>query len=62
MTLFRRRLFWKVYLTLLFSLLAVAVLMGTLMWLVGENSRERWSGFHIRLGDQMLPGRDRPPR
>ena len=61
MMVFRRRLFWKVYLTLLSSLVVVAVLTGTLMWLVGENSREHWSGFHIRLGDQMLPGRDSAP-
>jgi signal transduction histidine kinase len=61
MNLFRRRLFWKVYLTLLSSLVAVAVLMGTFWWLVGENSHEREGAFHIRLSDPLIPGRDSPP-
>ena len=34
----RRRLFWKVYLTLLASLVAVAFLMGAFWWLVGERA------------------------
>ena len=40
MIVFRRRLFWKVYLALLLSLITVAVLVGGLMWLIGEAPRE----------------------
>ena len=58
---FPRRLFWKVYLTLLASLVAVAFLMGALWWLIGENSHERWGGFRIHLSSQVLPERDSPP-
>ena len=61
MIVFRRRLFWKVYLTLLSSLVAVAVLMGSFWWLVGETPRERWGAFRIRLSDQIVPERDSPP-
>jgi signal transduction histidine kinase len=61
MIVFRRRLFWKVYLTLLSSLVAVAVLMGSFWWLVGESPHERWGAFHIRLSDQIIPERDSPP-
>jgi signal transduction histidine kinase len=61
MIVFRRRLFWKVYLTLLSSLVAVAVLMGAFFWLVGERPHERWGAFHIRLSDQIVPERDNPP-
>lgn len=61
MIVFRRRLFWKVYLTLLASLVAVAVLMGGLWWLFGESSHERWGAFRIRLTDEIVPARDNPP-
>ncbi len=37
----RHRLFWKIYLTLLSSLVAVAVLMGCFWWLLAELSGER---------------------
>ena len=33
----QRQLFWKVYLTLLASLVAVAVLMGSFWFLLGES-------------------------
>ncbi|WP_158813633.1 HAMP domain-containing sensor histidine kinase [Methylocapsa sp. S129] len=61
MTVFGRRLFWKVYLTLLASLVAVAVLMGTFWGMVGENPHDRWGAFHIRLDDLNVPARDGPP-
>jgi signal transduction histidine kinase len=61
MIVFRRRLFWKVYLTLLASLVAVAVLMGAFWWMMGESPRERWGEFHIRLADEIVPARDDPP-
>ncbi len=40
----RRRLFWKIYATLLSSLVAVAILMGCMWWLLAEVSGERWGG------------------
>jgi hypothetical protein len=61
MMVFRRRLFWKVYLTLLASLVAVTVLMGGLWWLFGESSHERFGAFRVRLNDEMVPARDNPP-
>ena len=59
-SLIRRRLFWKVYLTMLTSLVAVAVLMGTLWWLLGESPQERWVAFRVHLADSLAPGSDRP--
>lgn len=56
-----RRLFWKVYLTLLASLIAVAVLMGAFWTLIGENSRERMGAFHVKLDDWNIPQVDSPP-
>ncbi len=40
MSLFRRRLFWKIYLTLLASLVAAIVVMGAFFWFLGEAQRE----------------------
>ncbi len=57
----QRRLFWKVYLTLLASLVTVAVLMGSLWWLLGELPQERWGEFRIHLSNQMIPNEDKPP-
>jgi signal transduction histidine kinase len=56
MTVIHRRLFWKIYLTLLASLVAVAVLMGSLWWLLGDRMRERWGDFHIHLPDRIVLG------
>ena len=56
-----RRLFWKVYLTLLASLLAVAFLMGAFWWSIGERSHERWGASHVQLDDWSVPARDDPP-
>ena len=61
MTGMRRRLFWKVYLTLLASLVAVAFLVGTFWSLVGDMSHERLGSFHVKLADWSLPERDSPP-
>jgi signal transduction histidine kinase len=60
MIIVRRRLFWKVYLALLASLVASAVLMAVFWWLVGEGSRER-PELRIHLSDQIIPVRDNPP-
>ncbi len=40
MSLFRRRLFWKIYLTLLASLVVAIVVMGAVFWFLGEAQRE----------------------
>jgi signal transduction histidine kinase len=58
---FRRRLFWKIYLTLLVSLVSVAVLIGVFWWLVGEGPREGQGSFHIHLSEKIVPERDNPP-
>ncbi len=57
----RRRLFWKVYLTLLSSLVAVAFLMGGLWSVIGESPRESWGEVHTPLDDWNPPQRDDPP-
>ena len=58
---FPRRLFWKVYFTLLSSLVAVAFLMGAFFWLIGDNPRARLSATRISLDDLAIPQRDDPP-
>jgi signal transduction histidine kinase len=57
----QRRLFWKVYLTLLASLVAVAVLMGAFWWLIGENGRPTWGAFRLEVDERLIPERDSPP-
>ena len=52
---FRHRLFWKIYATLLSSLVAVAVLMGALWWLLGETPQERWGTLQSRLNHALTP-------
>ena len=61
MIVIQRRLFWKIYLTLMASLVAVAVLMGALWSLVGENGRPRWGAFHLQVDERLIPARDSPP-
>jgi signal transduction histidine kinase len=56
----RRRLFWRVYLTLLASLLAVAFLMAAFWWSIGERPHERWGASHVQLDDWSIPARDDP--
>ena len=56
----RRRLFWRVYLTLLASLLAVAFLMGAFWWSIGERQHERWGASHVQLDDWSIPAHDDP--
>ena len=57
----RRRLFWKVYLTLLTSLVAVAILIGAFWWAIGEHAHELWGVSHVQLDDWSIPARDDPP-
>ena len=58
---FRRRLFWKIYLTMLSSLLAVTFLVGLAFWWVGANSGQHWSAMHIRRADQLVLAHDSRP-
>ncbi len=57
----RRRLFWKVYLTLLASLVAAAFLISGFWTLIGEGPRERLGSFHVRLSDWNIPAHDDYP-
>ena len=59
MNLIRRRLFWKVYLTLLSSLVAVALLMGGFWRLMGNRGLDE-NVLRIRLTDQIALERTRP--
>jgi signal transduction histidine kinase len=56
-----RRLFWRVYFTLLISLVAVTFLMGAFFWLIGESPRARLSPVRVSINDLMIPQRDDPP-
>jgi signal transduction histidine kinase len=60
MIVFRRRLFWKVYLALLSSLIAVVVLIGGLWALVGEIPHDRPGAVRIHLDDHIVPQRGSP--
>ncbi|MBV8663400.1 MAG: two-component sensor histidine kinase, partial [Hyphomicrobiales bacterium] len=57
----RRRLFWKVYLTLLASLVLVAFLIGGFWSLIGEGAPERPGPVHVRLDDWNIPAHDAFP-
>jgi signal transduction histidine kinase len=57
----RRRLFWKIYLTLLASLVAAAVLMGLMMSLMGQNGRPRWATFPLEVDERLIPDEGGPP-
>jgi signal transduction histidine kinase len=48
----RRRLFWKVYLTLLAGLVGAVFAMGTLWWTFGESPRQRLGTMRERVAAQ----------
>ncbi len=54
LTFFRKRLFWQVYLTLLACLVVLALLVGALWRLTGDNAGQRWGAFRIRLTNELL--------
>ena len=57
----RHRLFWKIYLTLLSSLVAVAVLMGCFWWLLAELSGERQGdALRVDLKETLARSGGRP--
>ena len=57
MILIRRRLFWKIYLTLLSSLVAVATLMGVFWWLMRDRGLDE-NVFRVDLSDQAAMERN----
>ena len=61
MIVIQRRLFWKVYLTLLASLVAVAVLMGLIWSIIGEGGRPRLGPLQFEVDERLIPERDSPP-
>ena len=61
MIVIQRRLFWKIYVTLLASLVAVAVLVGAFWALIGENGRPGWGAMHVEFDERLIPERDSPP-
>ena len=58
---FRRKLFWKIYLTLLSSLLAVTCLVGLVFSLFDQNLGRHWSAMRLHRADQLVPARDGRP-
>ncbi len=59
---FRKRLFWQVYLTLLACLVLLALLVGALWRLTGDNAGQRWGAFRIRLTNELLKTEGQPPQ
>jgi two-component system OmpR family sensor kinase len=55
------RLFWRIYVTLLASLVAAAMLMGVLWGFAGETPAEIWARMPVRLLEAALPPTDDPP-
>jgi len=56
-----RALFWRIYLTLLASLVAAALLVAGLWRLVEDRPFEAWSRVPVRFLDAMIPAADQPP-
>ena len=54
------RLFWRIYLTLLGSLIVAAVLVAMLWSVVGETPLDVWSRMPVRLLEAALPPSDDP--
>lgn len=52
---FQRRLFWKIYLTLLASLVATALFMSMVFWFVGEAQRDASSAASEQSGRRHGP-------
>lgn len=55
------RLFWRIYVTLLASLVVAAMLMALLWSLAGETPAETWSRLPVRLLEATLPPAGDPP-
>ena len=59
--LLRRSLFWRIYATLLASLLLAAALVALLWGSVGESPMESWRKMPLRLLEAAIPQQDQPP-
>lgn len=57
----RRRLFWKIYLTMLAGLLLVGLLLGIAWRVTGDRPWAKWRALHGQLAELSLPDRDQPP-
>jgi signal transduction histidine kinase len=55
-----RRLFWKVYLTLLASLVLVAMLVGVAWRFTGDRVWGRWHAFRVHMADIVIPAPAEP--
>ena len=56
-----RSLFWRIYATLLASLILAAALIALLWGVVGETTGETWSHMPARLLEAAIPPADAPP-
>jgi two-component system, OmpR family, sensor kinase len=56
-----RQLFWRIYLTLLASLLVAAVLVATLWRVADEGPGRPWEHLPVRFLEATLPPADEPP-
>jgi len=61
MILGRRRLFWRVYVTLLISLVVVALIMAGLWRMFGSSAWERFGALRIHMANSLLPPRNVEP-
>jgi signal transduction histidine kinase len=61
LTFFRKRLFWQVYLTLLACLVMLALIVGTLWRLTGNDPGQRWGDFRIRLSSELIEADEQSP-
>jgi signal transduction histidine kinase len=55
-----RRLFWKIYLTLLASLVLVAILVGIAWRVTGDRAWGRWHAFRVHIADMVIPSPAEP--
>lgn len=57
----RRRLFWKVYATLLASLVLAALAFALLDRIAGSDAERPWPAFQARFLEATIPVDDTPP-
>jgi signal transduction histidine kinase len=57
----RRRLFWKIYLTMLAGLVLVGLLVGAAWRVTGDRPWAKWRALQDQLAEVSLPQRDEPP-